>query len=155
LKTRLDALDAAAKADADKLIADAVNRSLEEDRKIKEIKEALRLEFEEKLNTFKAEVVYNQSSWHTEIVAGIVIGSLATAVVVLVANPAVLVAVAHGGGWGSGVAGVVESVLTFCGWTSVIDASAAAAATLAAELAATLAAAEIVAVPFVAAAVLA
>jgi hypothetical protein len=48
-----------------------------------------------------------------------------------------LVAVASGGGWVAGIAGVAQSVLVFFGYKGVIDAAAAAATATAAAATAT------------------
>ena len=87
-----------------------------------------------------AQLMYAARSWHTELVLGMAVGTLGTTVVALLSSPALLVAVASGGGLVAGIAGVVQSALVFFGYKGVIEAAAAAAAATATAAAAAAAA---------------
>ena len=125
------------KADVDGRAALELGRAEREGAVLEALRKNITDEFDVKLAAEVSKLRREHGAWHTEIISGFVIGGLTVTVVALVSNPVLLVAVASGGGWVAGFAGVAQSLFTFCGVQSVIDAAAAAAAATAAAAVAT------------------
>lgn len=164
LEERLSVYETAMKADADVRAALERGRAEREGAVLAELKKTIQdefdaklaaeaskfrraqgtwhMEFEAKLDAEASKLRRAQGAWHTELIAGVIIGGLTVTVVALVSNPVLLVAVANGGGWVAAFAGTAQTVLSYCGVQSVIDAAASfSAAALAADAAAAAAAA--------------
>lgn len=137
LEERLSGYETAMKADVDGRAALELGRAEREGAVLEALRKNITDEFDVKLAAEVSKLRREHGAWHTEIISGFVIGGLTVTVVALVSNPVLLVAVASGGGWVAGFAGVAQSLFTFCGVQSVIDAAAAAAAATAAAAVAT------------------